>query len=649
MGLFEKFFGKKPTPVPRPGIQPAATLVTRPDASQATTAAVDPRQDPNLIRAFDAYGREVFITKDQWRTGVLPGAITKEWDHPDQLYGVIIGALNDGFRADVVAAAQHLYRTDPQPLRGACIWGIVLMENGSLADAERVFRDFMAKHGEAGVILTNLAKVHDKRGNDALAEQALWHGLEVDPNQDNAVVWYEARHRASGGEVAGQDALRRIAALPASWRAQIWLARAALQAQHLDQALALYRESLSRAGYPPPTDLLMQVSGDLGNAGHLHEILLLVEPHFAPEVHGLQVGNNLLKANFDLGKIDAVRRILDQLYAFQRPDWKETLSYWDAEYAKAKVAAKPLSTQAELTLAMLAIHGPVWLKPESPAIGLFPTPVPSPLTIAFLGGTASVATNSKRVEQQLADARGRMSRALPLFLAEQVAFGSAARTRTMIPWVVTPTPGFVLGGVPWSDEDAATYARQDEPPGDYVVITHLQTHTEMWTVDLRIVRTIDGQCLAQRSEPFPMMDPSHAIRALAAQTRELLEQVAKLEPHPFPPSYAVPPAEHLVTYLMRLEHLLAIRCSGMEGVPRGFLYGERDIIDGMIQHCLVVPGSVSVRLLMAQVMLSMRRVRPEVVAEYAERVTLLQRQHPLAEPAQSVVQGLLQEALGGSG
>src|SRR2546422_10217541 len=63
--------------------------------------------------------------------------------------------------------------------------------------------------------------------------------------------------------------------LPGSWRAQLWLARSALQSRQLDQALALYRESLSRAGKPAPANLLQQMSGDLGNAGHLPELLQL--------------------------------------------------------------------------------------------------------------------------------------------------------------------------------------------------------------------------------------------------------------------------------------------------------------------------------------------------------------------------------------
>ncbi len=44
----------------------------------------------------------IFITKETRRQDVLPGSIKSNWDNPDELYGIIIGALNDGFYPDVI-------------------------------------------------------------------------------------------------------------------------------------------------------------------------------------------------------------------------------------------------------------------------------------------------------------------------------------------------------------------------------------------------------------------------------------------------------------------------------------------------------------------------------------------------------------------
>ena len=599
-----------------------------------------------MIRVFDSSGRELFITRQAWRDDVLKPNLLKAWNQPDELYNMILSALNDGFRSDVVDAAQQLHKIDHDHVRGACVWGIVLMEEGKLDRAEKVFQDHAAKHGEGGVILTNLAKVYSKRKDDAKAVALLWHALELDPNQDNGVLWYQAIHRDRGGESAAQESLQRVAALPASWRAQLWLARAALQSRLLEPALSYYRESLSRVGRPVPTDVLMQISGDLGNAAHLTELLALTEPLFDPAIHGIQVGNNLIKSHLDLGQLDAARHILDQLYAQKRPDWRESLSFWDTEIAKARLDPSPPPDAPAMQMAMLTIQGPVWLRPESPAAELFPAkPGDSPL-VTFIGSSAEVASNSKRIQIQMPDAPGRLSRALPLFLAEQFEFTTAARTQTLVPWIVSGSQGFVLSGGPWEDDAAANYARQNEVASDYVVTAHLKTQAEPWLVELRLLRTIDAKCLAELRTEFPSAKPETALPELARRLVASFEKEAGVQSFPRSPLSRFPEAAQFPYYLVRLEQLLALRCGSMDGVPSGFLSGEREIIDQNIQLCLTCPENIPTRVLLAQTLVTMKRVRPDIMPEFREKLAMLQKEKPLPEPARSVVQRLIDEAVG---
>ena len=639
MSLFDNLFGRKKPEAARP--QPAPFKPAVPPPKRETPS--DPSKDPNLIKVFDAYGRELFINKEEWRTNVLPGTLKTNWSNAEQLAGVVISALNDGFFSDVLAAAEQLHRIDPDRIRGACVYGIVLMKNNRLEESEKILRNYIEKHGEDGSILTNLAKVYSARNDHQKALEILWHALEVDPNLDNGMGWYEVIHREKGGPEAGLGALRRVAALPGSWRAQIWLARHALQTRKLDDALELYRGCLSRVGKPAPADLLMQMSGDLGNAGHLPEILQLVEPHFHPQAHGLQVGNNLIKANLDLGQIDAARRILDQLYALNRMDWKQTLSFWDTEISKMKVSSSNPVPQKDLRVAMLTIEGPTWLKPSSPAAELFPAKSTEALTIAFLGGTAEIQTNSKRVERQMADDRGRLSRALPLFLAEQVEFQSTARVQTLVPWLMNEGGGFVLCGVPWKDDEAANYSRQGQTKSDYVITSYLKTSAEPWTAELRLVRTIDGKCLDTIEAPFASAKPQESIPNLALQLLTQLAKHAEVEKQSGPPLYQIPTGEQFPFYLLRLEQLLTIRCAGMDGVPPGFLNGEREILDGNIQLCLAEPQNICTRILLAQTLSRDEACSPDILAEFKGKIALLQKEKPLPEPAHAVLQRMLNE------
>jgi Tetratricopeptide repeat. len=640
MSFLDNLFGRK-----KPQPTQAASPTLRPATLPPKQVPADPSNDPNMIRVYDAYGREMFIPKQEWRTKVLPGTIKTNWNNPDQLYGVIFVALNDGFFADVLDAAKQLQRIDPDPTRAACVYGIVLMKNDRLNEAERVFRLHLEKHGEDGSILTNLAKVYSARNDHQKADEILWHALEVDPNQDNGMGWYFAIQREPDGEQAAWEALRRVAAIPGSWRAQLWLARLALENHKPEEAQAVYQDVLARVTKPVPTDLLMQMSGDLGNAGHLPEILQLVEPYFDAPAHGLTVGNNLIKAHLDLGHLDAARRILDQLYALKRMDWQQHLSFWDTEIAKARVGTTQVDQKASMKVAMLTGEGTVWLKRLSPAAELFPAKSSDALVIAFLGSSAEMATNSKRIEQQLANTQGRLSRSIPLFLAEQVEFNSSARTQSLVPWITEPSGGFVLSGGAWKDEDAANYSLQGQIKCDYIITCHLKTQAEPWILELRLVRSIDGKCLGNLCGSFPSAEPQQAIPGIARQLLTLLAQQAEVEIQAPPPSYQVPAGANFPYYLLRLEQLLAVRCGGIDGVQAGFLNGEREIIDGNIQQCLACPDNVGTRILLAETLKAMKNVRPDILPEFKDKIESLQKEKPLAEPAHSVVQRIINDVL----
>src|ERR1700683_3075745 len=174
-------------------------------------APANPAQNKDLIRLVDPFGRDTFITRQEWQDKVLPANLKRAWDKPDELYGMICGAINDGFRPSVVEATERLFKTDSDRHRAAFIWGIVLREEARLDEAEKVFRDYLTERGANGVILSNLAKVYDKRNDNAKRDEILWEGLQLDPNQDNGVSWFRYLERQRGGEEAERQALEKLA------------------------------------------------------------------------------------------------------------------------------------------------------------------------------------------------------------------------------------------------------------------------------------------------------------------------------------------------------------------------------------------------------------------------------------------------------
>jgi tetratricopeptide (TPR) repeat protein len=599
--------------------------------------------DASMIRVYDSYGREMLVSKENWQKSILPAAIKDNWNNPDKLYGVVAGSLEDGLFAEVLDAARHLCEIDRMSVRATLVYGIVLMKTGQLDEAERVLRTYNETQGEDGYIMTNLAKVHAERGDMSEAERVLWRALEIDPNQDNGLQWYLAIQRERGGEIAERAALQRAASLPQAWLPQIWLARSSLQKHNLRGAMEQYRICLDRVARPVPTNVLKQMSGDLGNAGHLLELLELVEPQFIAPLHGLEVGNNLIKAHVDLGQLKAAHQILDQLYALRRPDYTRTLSYWDAEIAKARVARSSIDRATPLNAAILVVEGPVWLPMASPAAELFPTKTQDSVGIAFLGFSAELERDSPRIEHQLATAPGRMSRALPLFLAEQIHFHTRARVHTLVPFIVEPKGGFVLSGVRWRDEYAVKHSNAAQIKSDYVVISHVRAQSELWTIELRLIRCDDGKSIGDLSASTQPDHEGASVLKLARELLTLFTQQTGLEAPMAPGNYRVPGLESFSDYLLRLEQLLAVRCE--ESQKPGFLNGEREIIDGDLRLCLAWPDNLVTRVLLAQTLRSMKRTRPEVVSEFRDKILTLQREKPLAEPAQTILQGWIEEVV----
>lgn len=571
-----------------------------------------PNTPPETIRAFDPEGKEILITREQWRTEVLPNLLRESWSEPEHLYLLILNSINDGFLAEILPAAQHLHQTDPIPARGTCTYAIALMESGQLTEAEQVLLDFLKKHEDEGSVLTNLAKIYSLRNQPEQAEQTLWRALQAEPNLDHGLAWFVQIHEADA-----TGALERIAALPNAWRARLWLARGQILSGNLPRALELYEEAIVLAPNPIPGDFLMQMSGDLGGNGHLAELIALTTPHFVPELHGLPVGNNLIKANFDSGNIAAAAAIREQLARFNRPDWQAPLAFWEQEIARVHAAIQqpaaiqPPSQPAQIQVGMIRIDGPIWMPAGSPGQQLFadkPTGGPS---VTFLGGTAETPPRQPGpIDPNILDGPGRMSRALPLFLAEQIDMRTAAAGRALLPWAVGDQAGFIVSGAAWSEQAAAQSVAPEAQRSDYVVTVHIDARVEPWTAELVFLRTADGARIGELDAEFPSTNPEQALPGLADQVVELLGGASG------PRGYQAPLGTGFTPYLARLEQLLAVRCAAMPGVPDHFLQGERDILTGQLTAAAVDPDNLASRLLLIETMAAVERLRPATAAEF---------------------------------
>ena len=77
-------------------------MPNNPTAAGRSRERSEPHSDLRQVRA------PIVCCERDVANRVLPGTIRSNWDNPGQLYNVIVAALNDGFRADILRAAEQI-------------------------------------------------------------------------------------------------------------------------------------------------------------------------------------------------------------------------------------------------------------------------------------------------------------------------------------------------------------------------------------------------------------------------------------------------------------------------------------------------------------------------------------------------------------
>jgi tetratricopeptide (TPR) repeat protein len=407
--------------------------------SAKTTAAIVRPDD--VITAYDERGRELRIKRSDWVKGVLGPALEQAWNDPNALSAQIVQALRDDFVEQVADAAERLVALRPGNGEALVLSAIVRMETGDLDGAGEALRVAIEHDGPSAVVLTNLANLFERRGDKVKWRATLHDAVKLDPNYEGALARWVLLAKEERGEAAYVSSLEELASLPGAWRPQLWLARARLKAGDREGALALYEIALSRAADPP--DVLTTVTGDLGNAGALEDVVALGAPRYKPETHGPLPGLNLVQALKQLGRIDEARRLVRELQAMKWSPLAETLSALESELAEALPPKKSEGTAPQLGRVVLTeplwtrrLFEPDWLFPgrsdADSLVGLF----------AFADGTSG----AKTAQVQAIDEGGRLTRSLPLYLAESL--GMRFRIRTHLSLFVSKGHGPAVFGQP---------------------------------------------------------------------------------------------------------------------------------------------------------------------------------------------------------
>lgn len=591
----------------------------KPAVGKAPAPASAPRgerppetDDDRRISVYDAYGRELRVPLAEWRDKVLRPGLDAAHDDADELYRLALRAVRDGLAADVDQASLRLLAIDPLPERSHTLRAIVLLQTDRPAAAEQVLQAAIGRLGRRGTLLVNLAKAREAQGDDAAVEPLLWEALRDDPNLDNGLGWWLARHRERAGDEAARDALLRVAALPGSWRAELWLARDALERGDVDAALARYREVLARGEFGH--DALTTVSGDLGNHGQAARIPELLEPVFDPSRHDIHAGFNLLQAYLDLRRRDAGEALLHRLYALQQTPFKAHLDRMAAAFGQLPAATPPVPAQTP-PLQMVALDMPIWMYSLRNPDWLFPPRPEVAGRVAVVAFSRHVGDDSHEGPQQ-EDEGGRATRTVALYLAEALHCWSGHAARALMPVIQGQGPAIFPAG------DDASLCRHFGQDASHVVTGDLDDRGQTWHLSLRLWRSDDASLLAEERVETT---PDTLGEAVLALEQALLSHLGGARDAPWLPFYARPHAAALQPYLVALGQSLMLTLAANELTPRSGLLAERNLLEWPLNMALHWPAAQVPPLMYLAALAKVHARGSELLDEFRERTLQLLR------------------------
>lgn len=274
-------------------------------------------------------------------------------------------------------------------------------------------------------------------------------------------------------------------------------ARELLEAKDLPGALAIYEEVLAAAG--ERADVLVTISGDLGVTGHVREIIELVAPRYDAERHGPATGLNVLQAYLAVRDADAAQHVLDILFSLDRPELEERLHGFSNAIAELIASDQtPLAADGSgggappadaAKVALISISKPIWFYGlEALAPEILPAKEGRLRRIAFaqlaLPGYPEIGAAMKKPEDEL----GRLSRGLPLWLAETFYFSPHYTPFAAVGVMDDKAQGnhYVIFGTEWSSDNLRQLVDTTDGGLDYICTGALRQQAGDYEVLLRL-------------------------------------------------------------------------------------------------------------------------------------------------------------------
>lgn len=261
------------------------------------------------------FGQTVQMSREDYQKKVIPQNLDKYWEDKEKLRDFAMELVRDKFPVQAAIAADRLLELYG-PIESALIFrAVVHMQAREFDRAKAILTDCLERFPSSGTACTNLAKIYAFEGEEAKAFETLNTGLHKDPNQENGLNMYVESFLAGGRKDELKEQLEALAGKEGAWRPQLHLARLALTEENLLKAMHWYTQAID--GAKDRFEVVMTVTGELGQAGYVYQLIQICEKYWTPEFPfpyaGFNYANALIATDQKEKAIAILRNMQDHL------------------------------------------------------------------------------------------------------------------------------------------------------------------------------------------------------------------------------------------------------------------------------------------------------------------------------------------------
>jgi tetratricopeptide (TPR) repeat protein len=240
------------------------------------------------------FGQTIQMSREDYAKKVIPHNLEMYWDDREMLRQFAMELVRDNFPEPAGVAADRLLELYG-PIESALIFrAVVHMQAKEFDRAKALLLTCLERYPASGTACTNLAKIYALEGEEAKAFETLEAGLFKDPNQENGLNMYVESFLQFDKQEELKQRLEALAQQEGAWRPQLHLARLALSEGNLLKAMQNYRTAIEAA--PEKDEVVMTVTGELGQAGYVYQLIQICEEYWSPQFQFPYAGFNYANA-----------------------------------------------------------------------------------------------------------------------------------------------------------------------------------------------------------------------------------------------------------------------------------------------------------------------------------------------------------------